>query len=207
MRLCTTLRALAAALLLHFSTSALAATQIVNSSGILTGATGVNVNGTLYDLSFVEGSCQSLFSGCNAPADFNFQASADAQAAAQALLDQVFLDTALGSFDSDPSLTFGCPTPGFFTLCSAVIPYSGNGVTFSEWSAGNEPSSDSLFHSNLAGASVDSSVNGGSVFAVFTLSQIQTGVPEPASWAMMLLGFGAIGAAMRRRRKGITALT
>jgi hypothetical protein len=27
------------------------------------------------------------------------------------------------------------------------------------------------------------------------------GVPEPATWAMMLLGFGGIGVAMRRRRK------
>lgn len=27
-------------------------------------------------------------------------------------------------------------------------------------------------------------------------------VPEPATWAMMLLGFGGIGMAMRRRRKG-----
>jgi hypothetical protein len=27
------------------------------------------------------------------------------------------------------------------------------------------------------------------------------GVPEPATWAMMLLGFGAIGVAVRRRRK------
>ena len=26
-------------------------------------------------------------------------------------------------------------------------------------------------------------------------------VPEPATWALMLLGFGAIGFAMRRRRK------
>ena len=26
-------------------------------------------------------------------------------------------------------------------------------------------------------------------------------VPEPSTWAMMLLGFGAVGAAMRRRRK------
>ena len=25
------------------------------------------------------------------------------------------------------------------------------------------------------------------------------GVPEPATWAMMLLGFGAVGAVMRRR--------
>jgi len=36
-----------------------------------------------------------------------------------------------------------------------------------------------------------------------TLALVQTptgGVPEPASWAMMLLGFGAIGFAARRRR-------
>jgi len=30
---------------------------------------------------------------------------------------------------------------------------------------------------------------------------VSAGVPEPATWAMMLLGFGAIGFAMRRRRK------
>jgi hypothetical protein len=26
-------------------------------------------------------------------------------------------------------------------------------------------------------------------------------VPEPATWAMMLIGFGAIGGALRRRQK------
>jgi hypothetical protein len=30
-----------------------------------------------------------------------------------------------------------------------------------------------------------------------------TAVPEPATWAMMLLGFGGIGFAMRRRRRGL----
>jgi hypothetical protein len=29
---------------------------------------------------------------------------------------------------------------------------------------------------------------------------VNSAVPEPATWAMMLLGFGAIGFSMRRRR-------
>jgi hypothetical protein len=33
-----------------------------------------------------------------------------------------------------------------------------------------------------------------------TLSYFYTGLPEPATWAMMLLGFGAIGCAVRRRK-------
>ena len=32
-----------------------------------------------------------------------------------------------------------------------------------------------------------------------------TAVPEPATWAMMLLGFGAVGFAMRRRRQPMLA--
>lgn len=32
------------------------------------------------------------------------------------------------------------------------------------------------------------------------------GVPEPATWALMILGFGATGAAMRRRRTGAAAI-
>jgi hypothetical protein len=32
------------------------------------------------------------------------------------------------------------------------------------------------------------------------------GVPEPATWAMMLVGFGGLGLAMRSRRKTLTAV-
>lgn len=59
-------------------------------------------------------------------------------------------------------------------------------------------------------ADVDpSSIPGGANFTVptfkdGTLSFVTTGasgtVPEPATWAMMILGFGGIGAALRRRR-------
>lgn len=34
---------------------------------------------------------------------------------------------------------------------------------------------------------------------------IAVGVPEPASWAMMIAGFGLVGAAMRRRQVAVTA--
>jgi hypothetical protein len=34
-----------------------------------------------------------------------------------------------------------------------------------------------------------------------------TAVPEPASWAMMLVGFGGLGVAMRTRRKALVAAT
>jgi hypothetical protein len=30
-------------------------------------------------------------------------------------------------------------------------------------------------------------------------------VPEPASWALMILGFGGVGAALRRPRKATAA--
>ena len=33
------------------------------------------------------------------------------------------------------------------------------------------------------------------------LGSIAGSLPEPSTWALMLLGFGAIGAAMRRTRK------
>jgi hypothetical protein len=36
---------------------------------------------------------------------------------------------------------------------------------------------------------------------------ISAGVPEPATWAVMLLGFGAVGASMRRRRGIVDAAT
>jgi len=43
------------------------------------------------------------------------------------------------------------------------------------------------------------------VAAALEFSESVTAVPEPATWAMMLVGFGGLGVAMRARRKQSTA--
>jgi hypothetical protein len=84
---------------LTLSITANSATLIV-SGGQLMGATDVDVDGTFYDVSFLDGSCYSLFDGCTS---FVFTTLATAQAASGALLDQVFT----GIYDDTPGLTFG----------------------------------------------------------------------------------------------------
>jgi hypothetical protein len=78
------------------------------SGGELTGALGVNVAGTLYDVEFVGGTCASAFDGCDDVSDFTFTTESSAIQASQALLDQVFLNVAEGDFDSSPALTSAC---------------------------------------------------------------------------------------------------
>lgn len=86
-----------------FSGTCLSATLVVNA-GELVGATGVLVNGAWYDVSFEDGSCVSLYNGCDDASDFLFSGNSESQLASQALLDQVFI----GIYDDDPWLTAGC---------------------------------------------------------------------------------------------------
>ena len=52
---------------------------------------------------------------------------------------------------------------------------------------------------NDSGISPDAVWTGGTISITYTAGA--TAVPEPATWAMMMLGFGAIGAGLRRRTK------
>ena len=56
----------------------------------------------------------------------------------------------------------------------------------------------STYTLNINGNNAGAGSLGGSI-------TIRQAVPEPATWAMMLLGFGAVGFAMRRRRAPVLA--
>jgi PEP-CTERM motif len=57
------------------------------------------------------------------------------------------------------------------------------------------PNDDIYFGADVAYEPVGAGVSTGNIGATFVSS-----VPEPATWAMMILGFGMVGYAMRRRR-------
>lgn len=78
------------------------------SGGQLIGASGVEVDVggqvVLYDVSFQEGTCGGIFDGCdNAADDFAFSNETAAEAAAEALMAQVFVDVA-GGGSSTPTM-------------------------------------------------------------------------------------------------------
>ena len=101
-----------------------AATLIVDGAGRLIGAADVDVGGTLYDVEFADGSCTSLFDGCDSIDDFTFVTQAEATAAAQALLDQVLVDGPAGQFDSVPSQVAGCAgATSVLSGCAFLIPF------------------------------------------------------------------------------------
>jgi len=168
------------------------------SGGQLVGATNVVVAGVgTFDVSFEEGTCIAIFAGCDdAIADFDFNNETDATAAAQALIDQVFLDVADGLFDTDPELTTGCTS---LVECQAAIPFAVlSAVLMQSAVARNVEVNDGVTVSNL-GTSLDTSSTDNLVYARFTSAAV--GVSEPATLALLGTGLASFVFARRRRRK------
>ena len=104
--------------ILH-SPLASAVTLRIDMNGILFGAENVIIDGTNYDVRFLNTTCIVAYPDCSRQADFTFRTLAQARMASEALGSQVFL----GRFDSNVRLTQGC-TDFFAIRCLALTPYA-----------------------------------------------------------------------------------
>ena len=86
-----------------------AVVYVTDGGGLLTGATGVVVDGVTYDVAFQDGTCVGLFPACDASTVFEFNTEAAALLASQALSNQVFTTTTTEGaiFTGTPGLTAG----------------------------------------------------------------------------------------------------
>ena len=184
---------------LVLSTSVNAATLSVDGAGILTGATDVDVGGSLYDVYFMDGSCNSLFNGCT---EFTFTDHASAGLASQALLDQVFI----GVYDTDPNKTNGIEFPGNGPQGSIHTPFAlsqyGDDVVTRMATNNEYVDFDTVSDDQLRAFDDDFTSKYYAVYAVWTEAGAGapiSSVPIPA--AAWLFGSGLIGLLGLARRK------
>lgn len=173
--------------------------------------TNVNTN-TTTTVAIIPGSCDSLTDGDNLGCMFtgNIDTSTSgnssyllAQGAYNATFEPDIMLSPLATFDSTGtsngiSLTLNAAmNGGSFTLAPGVdlLYYavkSGNNFFIYQFTGGTTFTTDGLQMGN--------NIDPPALSHIIFFGDIAGGVPEPATWAMLLLGLGMVGSSMRRRR-------
>ena len=112
--------------------------------------------------------------------------------------DQISFSNVAGTYNGIPGLA----TIGFGNGLAATLNIGNANLGFTQFvgpdlfsgTAANPVFSPGTF-------SLRSIVSGNSTLRI---SQVAAAVPEPGTWAMMLIGFGAVGYSMRRRKVAVT---
>ena len=175
---------------LSTSGNALGATLVTDINGQLLGVDGVDVNGTLYNVDFLEGSCYTFFSPCLSNDNLLFDIS-ESLDASWALKTQVFDVPEWSLYTSDPSKTFGCEDPFGCTIYTAYSInsdpmgnaqfFNGDGLFFF----------DTVNTCGLCTRSDDTTTDPTAVFAIWQEAGGASPVPVPA--AAWLLGSALAG--------------
>ena len=86
----------------------------------------------------------------------------------------------------------------------------GSSPTFANWNGGepNDLFGEDHLHFNWAANGGWNDFNGGGAHGfIVEFGGLRGAVPEPSAWALFIVGFGAVGASLRRSRKVRAALT
>ena len=169
--------------------------------GELVGASGVSVNGIMYDVSFVDDSAENLFL-TDQGFVFTFKNSLDAQIAGWALEDQVMT----GIYDSHPYLIYGIEQTDL-QYAKLLIPYTLIEQDYPAMPA-NEGDILAIAHTNDYSERPDGNgwvwLNPGEDTTqidnmVWTIWAEATSVPEPGTIVLIGLGFLSIAGIGRTR--------
>jgi hypothetical protein len=178
----------AAALSLAFGAPALAATSLVSPCTLSVGSSCL-----------FKGNINAQLTGNNSVG------AADDAYNAQTPTPNPLLNLAGMSFIVDQTSGFGAnQTTGSITAPFLVSYYAVKAGNFFELF---EIAPSTTFNWSTAGIHVGNSPNAPAISHIeYFGSSIPTGaVPEPATWAMMVIGFGGLGAVLRRRRQSAFA--
>lgn len=179
---------------------------LIVQGGIVTGASGIDVNGVLLDVVFVDidGTCAAVFNGCDEDSDFFFTSATrfDARDALRALED-LFPES---PNQISPNLINGCGDSGGATECKIITPYD----FFLQFGTQARYASEHarIFSSGPGDAFEGSTVwptydrdadnNYGATFAIWSVAS----VPEPTFlWSAVTIFFGMLGYQRRRRER------
>lgn len=127
----------------------------------------------------------------------------------QASIADTFLFTLLADFDANSQVSSISLSGNDIDFSSIYVDV--NDATHSFYQTGFDPGTetwqlDPIFltagaHNIYVNGTLGASQNGSYVGNI----NISPAVPEPGTWAMMLMGFGAVGFALRRRRRPVLA--
>ncbi len=116
--------------------------------------------------------------------------------------DQLSYNGISGIFGGTP----GTASIGFGTSIFAQLNIQGTPLGFTQYAGATDlfsfVNSQPVFRT---GTFALSSITSGP--AQITISSAATAVPEPAAWAMLIVGFGAVGMTLRTRRSALAAAT
>ena len=130
-------------------------------------------------------------------ATFTLESSTPTSFSSSFIGDQVAYNNIAGSFNGAP----GIASINFGTFLVADLNIGGTSLGFTQFAGPDLFTglpSNPIF--NLGTFNLTSIVSGSSTLRI-SQAAVPSAVPEPATWAMMLVGFGMVGAATRYRRR------